>query len=102
MKDLPPLPPDGVERTLVLMERAAPTPNRPRLSTEYELLCQEGDVERAACYAVLEDQSDRMRLIAERLDAGLDAEEHDEDAEAGIVVFVEDEDSLVHYVEDAV
>lgn len=77
-----------------VVQRSAPKVDRPRLPTEYEDLFRRGDAERAACYARMERMAEQLSAIVDALDS--------EAAEPGIVVGVNEGDSLVHHIDEAV
>lgn len=53
---------------MTLVARSAPSPTRPRLADHHEEVLHETDAARAACYASMEDLSDRCEVIAEIID----------------------------------
>lgn len=60
--------PKGSQRVPILVERSAPSLNRPRVADEYERRLYEADRKRAAMYASMEDISDQWAALAERID----------------------------------
>jgi hypothetical protein len=86
--------PEGAQRLMALVARSAPSADRPRLGEEYEAMLRSSDIDRAACYASMEDLSDRLDRIARAL-----AEDH---TAVPVYVDTEDEDSLVVRVEEAI
>ncbi len=77
-------------RTMALVAASSANPDRPRLRPEYESLLRASDCARAACYASMEDLSDKLAGLAEKLDA----------SDGTVVVAVDpwEDDSLVHHV----
>lgn len=81
--------PQGPQRIVALVERSTPNPDRPRLSAELEAQLAELDRKSAACYALMEDISDRIAQLADKIDA-----------EAIVESPIDDNDSLVHHLDD--
>lgn len=81
---------------LGFVRRAAPKVNRPRLPSEYESLFQPHDQARAECYVAMERMTERLDAIADALNS-----EDDEYVESGVVVGINEGDSLVHHIEIA-
>ncbi len=82
--------PGDSRRIMAIVARSAPNPDRPRLPDEYEAILHPADRARAACYASMEDLSDRLASLSETIDETVDGV--DVDAEE---TFGEDESSLV-------
>jgi hypothetical protein len=70
--------PEGASRVLALVERSAPDPDRPRLAEEWERQLADIDAKSAACYASMEDLSDRLDRVAAEIDDGVIVEDADE------------------------
>lgn len=64
-----PLPTDPIERTRHLVRRSAPNPERPRLPDDDERVLADCDARNAACYAAIEDATDRLRRATEDISA---------------------------------
>lgn len=62
-----PLSADPIERTRQLVRRSAPDPHRPRLPEEDERVLADCDARNAACYAAIEDATDRLKRATEDL-----------------------------------
>jgi hypothetical protein len=84
------LPASDAARVLALVERSAPDPERPRLGEEWEVMLADIDAKSAACYASMEDLSDRLDRLAVAI--------REED---GVVIDdVREEDSLVVHLDE--
>lgn len=85
--------PEGAQRLMTHIVRSASSAGRPRLSDEYEAMLRSSDVERAACYASMEDLSDQLDRIARVL--------ADDFISVPVHINEDDEDSLVVRVGEA-
>lgn len=85
--------PEGAQRLMTHIVRSAPNLERPRLSDEYEAMLHSSDVERAACYASMEDLSDRLDRIARAIAEDM--------TNVPVHINEDDEDSLVVRVGEA-
>ena len=83
--------PDEPVRTAVLVAASSPKLHRPRMRTELEDMMHNNDRERAACYASMEDLSDRMVGLADQIDSGpvsIDFDSADDWTEDSLVVSI--------------
>jgi hypothetical protein len=82
--------PIGSERIMQLVEQSQPSQTRPKLPAEYEDLLQPIHAMSAACYASMEDLSDRIDRLAHKIT----------DADGVVLEDMDDEDSIVNHIED--
>jgi division protein CdvB (Snf7/Vps24/ESCRT-III family) len=82
--------PDGSKRVMALVEKSRPNGQRPRMSSEFEAQLAEVDAQSAACYASMEDLSDKLDTIAQAIT----------EEESVVVMPLDDEDSAVHHLDD--
>lgn len=64
-----PLSREPIERTHQLVRRSAPNPDRPRLPDDDERVLADCDARNAACYAAIEDATDRLSRAVEDISA---------------------------------
>ena len=78
-----------------LVKRSRPDTSRPRMRDEFEDRFVEVDANSAACYAELEDLSDRFANLAADLRA-------ESERNAAPIAEIDPEESLVYHVEEAI
>ena len=72
--------PTGSQRIMAIVKRSAPRKDRPRISAEFEDQLAAVDAESAACYASMEDLSDKIEQVVDRIESdGVVMESMDED-----------------------
>lgn len=91
-----PLSQDPIERTRQLVKRSAPNPYRPRLSDEEEIALAEIDRNAAACYAAIEDSTDRLDVAALRLSRITEEFSADDLSTDGVPLLIDEDISSVH------
>lgn len=90
MRPMGRLPTETTKRAIALVERSRPSLTRPRLTDpELEARMQAAESQQAVRYARKEDACDRVSRAVEDIEESAD----------GIVIAIDDEDSVVHHAD---